>query len=74
MMNALLEYVLEAHGGLQTWQRMRTFSADLSIGGLLWDMKCRSVELANVRMSTSLRDQNMTIEFPVTKRRIYFSS
>jgi hypothetical protein len=54
MRNSLLEYVLEAHGGLSAWQKMRTFAADLSIGGFLWDLKCRSTGLANVHVSASL--------------------
>jgi hypothetical protein len=38
-MNELLQAAVEAHGGLQRWSRLRKVSLDLSIGGLLWDMK-----------------------------------
>ena len=73
-MNALLEYVLEAHGGMQRWQKMHAFAANLSIGGLLWDMKCRSASLAGVQVSASLQEQSVEMDLDAEAKRIHFSS
>ncbi len=38
-MNELLALAIEAHGGLHRWEAIRSIEADLSIGGVLWDLK-----------------------------------
>ncbi|AXQ29588.1 hypothetical protein D0B54_13200 [Solimonas sp. K1W22B-7] len=38
-MNDLLALAIEAHGGFDRWNSIRTIEADLSVGGALWDMK-----------------------------------
>jgi hypothetical protein len=38
-MNDLLEFALEAHGGLKRWNEFQTLRAELSIAGAIWDVK-----------------------------------
>jgi hypothetical protein len=35
----LLSIALEAHGGLRRWNEFTTLTADLSVGGAIWDVK-----------------------------------
>jgi len=72
-MSTLLEDVLEAHGGLQRWQQIRSLQAELSIGGLLWDLKCRSKSVAKMTIHASVHEQHIEIHLEADKKRIYFS-
>lgn len=38
-MNSLLEYTIEAHGGLGNWQKIKCIKARAKIGGATWQMK-----------------------------------
>jgi hypothetical protein len=38
-MDALLERVLEAHGGLDPWKKLSTLSARITYGGPFWEFK-----------------------------------
>jgi hypothetical protein len=38
-MNDLLDFALEAHGGLKRWNEFRSLRADLSIAGAIWEVK-----------------------------------
>ena len=56
-MNALIEQILEAHGGLARWQSHATLSAHLSQGGVLWAMKGKGGMLDEVDVTIDLRRQ-----------------
>ncbi|WP_296941989.1 hypothetical protein [uncultured Massilia sp.] len=56
-MNALLEHILEAHGGLARWKSHDTLSAHLSQGGVLWPMKGKGGMLDEVDVTVDLRRQ-----------------
>ncbi|BAV47835.1 hypothetical protein MesoLj113a_21370 [Mesorhizobium sp. 113-1-2] len=38
-MSDLLNFALEAHGGLKRWNEFQTLRAELSIGGAIWEVK-----------------------------------
>jgi hypothetical protein len=38
-MSDLLDFALEAHGGLKRWNEFQTLRADLSIAGAIWEVK-----------------------------------
>ena len=38
-MNKLLEFVLDAHGGVDRWSKVNTITARLSVGGPFWGMR-----------------------------------
>ena len=41
MANDLLDYGLDAHGGLNHWNELHSLSGYASVGGLLWQQKGR---------------------------------
>ena len=38
-MNDLLDFVLDAHGGLKRWSGVSTLTVKLAVGGPFWDSK-----------------------------------
>src|SRR5262249_51033567 len=56
-MNELLEGVLEAHGGVQRWNRFNTVSAQIVSGGGLWPLKGLIQDAAPRRMTASLHEE-----------------
>jgi hypothetical protein len=39
VMNDLLDYLVQAHGGLKRWNELDSVSAHLIQGGVTWEMK-----------------------------------
>jgi len=58
-MSELLDLVLQAHGGLDRWQRMTRLRAELSVGGSSWPS---DGVLADTVTTVDLRDQRATFE------------
>jgi hypothetical protein len=59
-MNELLNFALEAHGGLERWSELTEIKAELSVTGLLWKFKNQADTLKRVRIEADLRQQRMT--------------
>ena len=38
-MNDLLKLAVEAHGGLDRWNQLKTLTANISVTGALWHLK-----------------------------------
>lgn len=38
-MNGLAKFAMDAHGGLNRWRQLKTISARLVQGGVLWGLK-----------------------------------
>ena len=73
-MNDLLKIATDAHGGLKRWQQLRTVSADLSIGGVLWDLKGRAGLFSRATYEAELRDQRAILgHFGGPERRVRFT-
>jgi hypothetical protein len=53
-MNDLLARTLEAHGGLARWNELKTLSAHLTQGGILWGMKGHAGILDEVNVTIDL--------------------
>ncbi|OON59350.1 hypothetical protein B0920_23470 [Massilia sp. KIM] len=53
-MNALLQHILEAHGGLHRWNGFSTMRAHLSQGGVLWHLKGKPGMLDEVDVQLEL--------------------
>lgn len=53
-MNSLVEKILEAHGGLDTWRKFRQVRANLVQGGALWALKGKGgvLDATTVTVST----------------------
>ncbi len=53
-MSALLDAVLEAHGGLDRWRQFSTVDATIVSGGKLWEIKGQPQDPAPRRMTVAL--------------------
>ena len=56
-MNKLAKQAIDAHGGLERWNRFSTLSAHLIDGGVLWAAKGKAGVLADVTVTVDLRDE-----------------
>jgi len=56
-MNDLLQKVLDAHGGLDRWNKFSTVSAQLTTGGGLWALKGLIQDAAPRRMTVSTHEE-----------------
>ena len=56
-MNQLAQQAIDAHGGLERWNRFSTLSAHLIDGGVLWAAKGKAGVLADVTVTVDLRDE-----------------
>ena len=72
-MNNLRDLVIEAHGGLDRWNKIKSIHGDMSITGLLWARKGWPDALKNVRVTVDTKAQ-FTSYHPFTapdKRSLY---
>ncbi len=58
-MSDLLELAMEAHGGLERWQRVATLIATASIGGAMWARKGQGGALEDVAVEVDPRRQSV---------------
>ncbi len=54
-MNSLAQLTIDAHGGLERWQRFEHVSAHLRTDGILWALKHQQGVLADVDVRVALR-------------------
>ena len=68
-MGDLLDRVVRAHGGIERWERVSRFRADVSITGAIWALKGKPGLLKHVTLDGDTRDQRLTITpFPAAGR------
>jgi hypothetical protein len=60
-MNDLLEFALEAHGGLQRWNEFKTLRAELSVDGAIWHIKQQPGLLAEKVFEIDTHSERLTI-------------
>jgi hypothetical protein len=72
-MNELLEFALEAHGGLARWRELAEIKADLSVTGALWQAKSQLDALKHIRIEASLQQQRMTTHIIGQNKRLHFT-
>ena len=53
----LAQFAIEAHGGLERWNRFSTISAHLIQGGELWGLKGKAGVLDDVTVTVDLRNE-----------------
>src|ERR1700733_4802484 len=56
----LLKLAIDAHGGLNAWNRLESLQANVSIGGALWDQKQLPGLFNNTRVELNLQYQHVT--------------
>ena len=71
-MNNLLAYVIEAHGGLNAWNKHQTLHANVSIGGALWDVKGLPGLFKNTHVELNLHSQRVITHLVDVDERIVF--
>src|SRR2546425_2437131 len=73
-MSDLLETVIEAHGGLEPWNKLNGVSARLIRGGALWELKGQAGVLDDVVVTASLDEERVSHRpFGATDRHSAFS-
>lgn len=63
-MSDLLNFVIEAHGGLDNWNKIKTISAEASITGAIWSVKSRPDVLKEVAIVADTTQEKVVMSFP----------
>jgi hypothetical protein len=71
-MTELLKLAVEAHGGLERWNKVRTIEVVGSITGGLWYLKGKGDYLKNVVVTAETWRQRLTMDFPGQNKRSIF--
>jgi len=56
----LAQFAIEAHGGLERWNRFSTVSAHLIQGGVFWGAKGKAGVLGDVTVKVDLRNEKVS--------------
>jgi hypothetical protein len=72
-MNQLLNLAVEAHGGLNRWNQLRTLKAKIAEGGIIWEMKGKADALKDVHVQARLHEQHFITDLPRWGRRFVFA-
>ena len=72
-MNDLLNFTVEAHGGLKRWSQLTTVKASLSITGKLWQLKAQPEALKDIVVEAQLKRQQLTTHLIGKNRRSAFT-
>src|SRR5271163_2881338 len=71
-MNELLKLAVEAHGGLDRWNRVKAIKVAASITGAIWHVKSKGDFLKNVVLTAETRNERLTVDFPGQDKRAIF--
>src|SRR5271154_3214254 len=71
-MNQLLKLAVEAHGGLERWNKVKAIKVAASITGAIWYVKGKGDFLKNVVLTAETPNQRLTVDFPGQDRRAVF--
>ena len=73
-MLATLRRVIEAHGGLENWNKHKALSVDLVVGGMLWGLKGQAGKLERTNVTVGLGEEWASHQpFEPDNRRTRFS-
>jgi hypothetical protein len=68
MMNDLLKFAVQAHGGLELWNNLKTINAGASITGAIWHVKSRPEVLKKVTFEMTTHKEMLKMTFPGTEK------
>src|SRR5207249_5138539 len=71
-MNELLAIALDAHGGLDRWNKLKGLIAGMSISGSTWVIKGQPYLFNNVRIEMPIREQHMVTHLVGQGRKLIF--
>ncbi len=61
-MNDLLQFAVDAHGGLDRWNALQSLRTEVSITGAIWQVKSKPDVFADVTLALELNAQRITSE------------
>jgi hypothetical protein len=62
-MNDLLQFAVDAHGGLARWNQLTIVKANLSITGAIWQLKGKPDVLKDIRIEADLHKERLITHF-----------
>jgi hypothetical protein len=71
-MNELLKLAVNAHGGLERWNKVKAIKVAASITGAIWWVKSKGDFLKNVVLTVETRKERLTVDFPGQDKRAVF--
>jgi hypothetical protein len=71
-MTPLLQIAIDAHGGLERWEKVRTLVVTASITGAIWAIKGQANYLDNIVMRVDTRRQRIVTDFPAQNKRLTY--
>ena len=71
-MRDLLNYSLDAHGGLKRWNRVQSVTLAASVGGEIWRDKSKVGYLKSVLLNVETKREHVTMDFPGQDKRSVF--
>ncbi len=72
-MDNILAYAIQAHGGLNAWNKLQSLHVNASIGGALWDQKGLPGIFKNTRVQLDLQSQRVVTHLVDLGERIVFT-
>jgi hypothetical protein len=71
-MTELLQRALDAHGGLDRWNKVKAIRVTASITGAIWYVKGKPDFLKDVILTVETRNERVTVDFPGQNKRAVF--
>jgi hypothetical protein len=71
-MNELLKLAVEAHGGLDRWNKVKAIKVAAVVTGGIWYVKGKPDFLKNVVLTAKTRKEHLTVDFPGQDKRAIF--
>lgn len=71
-MNDLLNFAVEAHGGLKRWSKVKAVKVAASVTGAIWYVKSKPDYLKDVVFEIETKRERVTMDFPGQDKRSVF--
>jgi hypothetical protein len=72
MMNELLQLAVNAHGGLERWNKVKAIKVAASITGAIWFVKGKGDVFKNVVLTADTKEERLATDFPGQDKRSTF--
>ena len=71
-MSELLNLAVQAHGGLDRWNKVKSIKVAASITGAIWYVKGKGNCLNDVVLTADTQTERLTVDFPGQGKRTIF--
>ena len=72
-MTKLLDFAVQAHGGLDRWRQIRSIRVAASITGAIWFVKGQGDVLKDVVLTADTQTERLIVDFPGQDKRAIFT-